>query len=342
MIYTSGTTGRPKGALLSHRALTSNLAAVASLWGWTRRDRLLLTLPCFHLHGLALGCAATAVVGSSVVLRDGFEAAEVPRDLAATRSTMFFGVPTMYVRLCDLPQAATAGVDLSSMRLWASGSAPLSPAVHERFAARFGGRIVERFGMSEGGFMLSTRPGAERPGSVGWPVPGVECRIALAAGEPVGELQVRGANLFSGYWRDPEATAAAFADGWFRTGDLATNDPDGAVRIVGRLSTDIVKSRGFKISAVEIEQRLAEHPAVAEAAVIGVPDEVQGQRLVAYVIPAEGAAPDAAELQAFLRRSLAAYKIPAEVCLVRDVPRTGPGKVNKRRLAEEYRGAAAR
>jgi malonyl-CoA/methylmalonyl-CoA synthetase len=336
LVYTSGTTGRPKGALLAHRALTANMRALASLWGWTSADRLLLTLPCFHLHGLGLGCAAAVVVGSSVVLRDGFDAADVPSDLEASAATMFFGVPTMYVRLCDLPVQATTGIDLARMRLWVSGSAPLSPAVHERFAARFGARIVERYGMSEGGFMLSTRPGFERPGRVGWPVPGVECRIASEDGAAAGELRVRGSSLFLGYWRDTAATAASYLDGWFRTGDVANLDAEGVFSIVGRLSTDIVKSRGFKIGAVEIEQRLMAHAAVAEAAVIGVPDEDQGQRLVAFVIPAQGLSPNAGELDAFLRQSLAAYKIPGEFRIVADVPRVGPGKVNKRRLLEDY------
>ncbi len=376
LVYTSGTTGRPKGALLAHAALVANLRAVADIWRWSVNDRLLLTLPCFHLHGLALGCLATAVVGSSLVLRDAFRAPEVVRDLEEEAATLFFGVPTMYARLVDLPSHVTAGRDLSGVRLWVSGSAPLSPALATRFRERFGAAVVERFGMSEAGFVLSTRPGAERPGSVGWPVPGVECRIAepeapvgdaerggaeqwgteepaswAATGRPqivdcrpgeIGELLLRGDSLFLGYWRDPVATRRVLVDGWLRTGDLAVCDADGAVRIVGRISTDVLKCRGFKVAAVEIEQCLAEHPDVVEAAVVGIADEHLGQSIVAFVIRRPGAACTADDLEAFLRASLAGYKIPQRFEFRDDLPRIGPGKVAKRALIEEAGYSAAR
>jgi acyl-CoA synthetase (AMP-forming)/AMP-acid ligase II len=346
LVYTSGTTGRPKGALLSHRALLENLRAMAGIWGWTAADRLLLTLPCFHLHGLGLGCLAAFVVGSQILLRPRFDAPEVAAELARGRATMFFGVPTMYARLVALPPEAISGADLSRVRLFVSGSAPLATSLASRFRERFGHPVVERFGMTEGGFMLSTRPGAERPGSVGWPVPGVECRVmdaetsSDAADGVTGELLVRGSNLFSGYWRDPEATRRAFTGDWFRTGDLAVKDADGSFRIVGRISTDIIKSRGYKIGAVEIEEQLSQHPAVAEAAVVGVPDADQGERVVAFVIASPGAALTPEELVAFLRPRVAPHKVPGAVVVVDELPRAGPGKVNKRALIEAARGGA--
>ena len=364
LIYTSGTTGRPKGVLLSHRALIENLRAIAGLWGWMESDRLLLTLPSHHLHGLVLGCLAPFVIGSSVVLRDGFHPRRVPRDLESSRATMFFGVPTMYARLAALDEGDLAGADLSRVRLWVSGSAPLSAPLAARFEERFGRRIVERFGMSEGGFMISTRPGAERPGSVGWPVPGVECRIVepdeldravklseagttplrstggSAPGEltelpagAVGELVVRGTSLFSGYWKDSAATRRAFSDGWFRSGDLAMKDEEGAIRIVGRLSTDVIKSRGYKIGAVEIEQCLANHPEIVEAAVVGVPDPDQGERVVAAVIAAPPGRLTDTQVIEFLRPRVARHKLPSQVVFLDELPRVGPGKVNKRALA---------
>jgi acyl-CoA synthetase (AMP-forming)/AMP-acid ligase II len=344
LVYTSGTTGRPKGVMLSHRALLTNLTTVAQTWQWTESDRLLLSLPCFHLHGLGLGILASFIVGSSIALRRRFIAEEILADLERCEATMFFGVPTMYNRLVSLPDGVIARSDLSRMRLWVSGSAPLSAATFESFRRRFGTELLERFGMTECGFALSGRYDApRRPGVVGFPLPGIEVRIvdpdSAAAGRLIdvadgssGELIVRGANLFSGYWKRPQETARALLDGYLLTGDLAVREADGMIRIVGRSSVDIIKSRGFKIGAVEIEDCLQRHPLVQEVAVVGVPDTDQGERVVAAVTLMPGATIDPNELQTYARQHLAPHKVPSRIVLLDEIPRTGPGKFKKREL----------
>src|SRR5579862_254732 len=256
IIYTSGTTGRPKGAVLSHRALLGNLTTVARAWQWSAQDRLLLTLPCFHLHGLGLGILTSLLVGSSVALRRRFVAEETVADLARSQATMFFGVPTMYNRLVTLADEALHGHDLRRMRLWVSGSAPLSAATFERFRERFGFALMDRYGMTECGFVLSTPYDAtRRPGVVGTALSGIEVRLidpdqadagvmADVAVGVQGEVAIKGPNLFSGYWRRPDDTRRALLDGYLRSGDLASREPDGQIRIVGRSSVDIIKTRG--------------------------------------------------------------------------------------------------
>ena len=343
IVYTSGTTGRPKGAILSHRALLSNLSTVASAWEWCRQDRLLLTLPCSHLHGLGLGLLASFIVGSSLVLRPRFVSEEALGDLERHRVTMFFGVPTMYNRLVHLSPVVIAAADLRRMRVWVSGSAPLLAATSERFRELFGHSILERFGMSEGGFMIaSPLRGPRRPGVVGTPLPGVEIRLvdedAADRGEIVdavrgtaGEVLIRGANLFSGYWQDPEATRAAFLDGYFRSGDLAVCEPDGMLRIVGRKSIDIIKTRGYKVSAVEIENRLQACSGVREVAVIGVPHADWGEAIIAVVVPSSSTHDEQALLEQ-ARQDLAPYKVPSRIVFVDDIPKIGPGKFRKKDL----------
>jgi malonyl-CoA/methylmalonyl-CoA synthetase len=333
--------------VLSERALFSNLSTVAEAWQWTESDRLLLTLPCFHLHGLGLGVLGSLLVGSSIVLRDRFRAEEVFRDIRTHRCTMFFGVPTMYNRLVTLPEEVSDPADLRSMRLWVSGSAPLTGATFERFRQRFHYEILERFGMSEGGFMLGTSfEGVRRPGVVGKPFRGVEARVIdpdeadrgrlreLPDGE-AGELVIRGPNLFSGYWKRPEDSETAFVEDFFRSGDLAVRESDGMIRIVGRRSVDIIKSGGFKIGAVEIENCLQSHPAVAEVAVVGVPDADLGERVVAVVTAVSGTDVAPAELIEHARQHLAPHKIPRQVVFRAEIPRSGPGKFKKKELIRE-------
>jgi malonyl-CoA/methylmalonyl-CoA synthetase len=344
IVYTSGTTDRPKGAILSHRALLSNLTTVARAWRWTADDRLLLTLPCFHLHGLGLGVIGSFLAGSSVVLRRRFVAEEVCADLEEYRATMFFGVPTMYNRLLALPDRLSSERDLRHMRLWVSGSAPLPIATFERFRQRFGLEILERFGMTECGFPLATLyDGPRRAGTVGMPLPGISVRVidpeAADAGHVIdvgdgieGELAISGLNLFSGYWNRPEETRRALVDGYLRSGDVAVREADGTFRILGRMSVDIIKTRGFKVSAVEIENCLQHHPQVQEVAVVGLPDADQGERVVAAITPAAGATLSAEDIRAFAREHLAPHKVPSRVVFVGEIPRAGPGKFKKKEL----------
>ena len=344
IVYTSGTTGRPKGAVLSHAALLSNLLTVARAWQWTENDRLLLTLPCFHLHGLGLGILTSCLVGSSVALRRRFNADDVLADLERSQATMFFGVPTMYNRIVALPEDATRTVDLHRMRLWVSGSAPLSAATFERFRDRFGVALMDRYGMTECGFVLSTPyDEARRPGVVGRPLPGIAVRLidpeAADAGRMAdvpngeqGEIAIQGPNLFSGYWQRPDDTRRVFLDGYLRSGDIAVREADGQFRIVGRSSVDIIKTRGFKVGAVEIEDCVQRHPAVQEVAVVGVPDADQGERVVAAVILKPGVTLSAEALRDFARQHLAPHKVPSRIVFVDEIPRIGPGKFKKKEL----------
>ncbi len=344
IVYTSGTTGRPKGAVLSHRALLSNLTTVAEAWRWTERDRLLLTLPCFHLHGLGLGLLTSFLIGSSVVLQRRFVAEEIFGALERWQATMFFGVPTMYNRLVALPESAASAHDLSRMRLWVSGSAPLMPSTFERFLQRHHVALMDRYGMTECGFVVATPyDGPRSPGVVGRPLPGISVRIvdpaAADAGEIVdvpdgtgGEIAIRGSSLFSGYWNRPEETRRVMLAGYLRSGDIGVREPDGRFRIVGRSSVDIIKSRGFKIGAGEIEDCLQRHPGVQEVAVVGLPDADQGERVVAAVTPAADAAVTVEDLVAFARQHLAHHKVPSQVVFVAEIPRTGPGKFKKKEL----------
>lgn len=344
IVYTSGTTGHPKGAVLSHRALLANLLTVATAWQWTDRDRLLLTLPCFHLHGLGLGILTTLLVGASVALRPRFILDEVLDDIERTRATMFFGVPTIYNRLVTLPPEIVRGHDLSRMRLWVSGSAPLHAATYERFEDLFGYALMDRYGMTECGFALSTPYDEPRRASVvGRALPGVDVRLVdseqadrgvlvdVAQGKQ-GEILIKGDNLFSGYWRRPEAAAAAMIEGYLRSGDLAVREADGQVRIVGRSSVDIIKTRGFKVGAVEIENCLQQHPDIEEVAVVGIPDADQGERVVAAVVQRQDAKVTATDLTSFSRQHLAPHKVPAQIVFLSEIPKTGPGKFKKKAL----------
>lgn len=345
--YTSGTTGRSKGAMLQHRQLLANVRAVTEAWRWTDADRLLLTLPLFHTHGLMVGLHGTLFTGASVDLRRRFVASEALSALHDDASlTLFFGVPTMYGRL--LEESRRTGVTPHPLRLWVSGSAPLSPQLCLDIEARFGARILERYGMTET-IMNTTQPydGERRPGTVGMPFPGQEARVVdvrsrqpLPLGE-TGEIEVRGPHVFTGYWRRPDATAEAFdADGWFRTGDLGEWDPDGFLRITGR-ARELIISGGFNIYPREVEEVLTAHPAVAEAAVLGLPDPDFGEQVVAVIVPHPGAPTDAQALVDWCRERLAAFKKPRRVVFTDALPRNALGKVQKHILKERLAGAQA-
>lgn len=346
VVYTSGTTGPPKGALIPRRALAVTLDALADAWQWTGQDVLVHGLPLFHVHGLVLGTLGPLRRGGSVRHLGRFSADGVSRELGAG-ATMLFGVPTMYHRIAEaLPTDPELAKALAGARLLVSGSAALPVHDHERIAAATGRRVIERYGMTETLMNTSVRADGEpRPGTVGVPLPGVELRlveedgspIASYDGETVGEIQVRGPNLFTGYLNRPDATAAAFTDdGWFRTGDMAVRESDGYVRIVGRKATDLIKSGGYKIGAGEIENALLEHPGVREAAVTGEPDEDLGERIVAWVVPADPDAPPGSdELADHVARRLAPHKRPRVVRHLVALPRNDMGKIMKRALGDQ-------
>lgn len=344
IVYTSGTTGPPKGAVLPRRAVAATLDALEDAWQWTGDDVLVHALPLFHVHGLILGVLGPLRRGGSVRHLGRFSTEGVARELESG-GTMLFGVPTMYHRIAEALDgpAASGGLAkaLAGARLLVSGSAALPVHDHERIAAATGRRVIERYGMTETLMNTGVRADGEaRPGTVGAPLRGVELRLveedgsALADPAAIGEIQVRGPNLFTGYLNRPEATAAALtADGWFRTGDMATLDPDGYVRIVGRKATDLIKSGGYKIGAGEIENALLDHPGVREAAVTGEPDPDLGERIVAWVVPADPASPPPAdELADHVAAQLSPHKRPRTVRYLDALPRNDLGKIMKRSL----------
>lgn len=344
VVYTSGTTGPPKGAVLSRRAVATTLDALEDAWRWDADDVLVHALPLFHVHGLILGVLGPLRRGGEVRHLGRFSPEGVARELGAG-GTMLFGVPTMYHRIAESldgdPELVKA---LAGARLLVSGSAALPLPDHERIAAATGRRVIERYGMTETLMNTSVRADAEpRPGSVGVPLRGVELRLVEEDGteitalddETIGEIQVRGANLFTEYLGRPDATAAAFDGDWFRTGDMAVRSADGSVRIVGRRATDLIKSGGYKIGAGEIENVLLDHPAVREAAVTGEPDADLGERIVAWVVAADPAAPPSAdELTGHVAAQLSPHKRPREVRFLDVLPRNDMGKIMKRALGD--------
>ncbi|MFH0518962.1 acyl-CoA synthetase [Streptomyces sp. M41] len=346
IVYTSGTTGPPKGAVIPRRAVAHTLDALADAWQWTGDDVLVHGLPLFHVHGLVLGILGPLRRGGSVRHLGRFGTQGVARELNGG-ATMLFGVPTMYHRIAEaLPGEPELAKALGRARLLVSGSAALPVHDHERITAATGQRVVERYGMTETLMNTSVRADGEpRAGTVGVPLPGVELRLVeedgtpLASydGESVGEIQVRGPNLFTEYLNRPDATGAAFTeDGWFRTGDMAVRDPDGYVRIVGRKATDLIKSGGYKIGAGEIENALLEHPGVREAAVTGEPDADLGERIVAWVVAEDPQAPPTErELADHVARRLAPHKRPRTVHYLASLPRNDMGKIMKRALSHD-------
>ncbi|WP_116205334.1 acyl-CoA synthetase [Amycolatopsis circi] len=331
IVYTSGTTGAPKGVVLSRSAIAACLDALSEAWGWTAEDTLVHGLPLFHVHGLVLGVLGALRVGSPLT----HTVRPKPAAYAEARGSLYFGVPTVWSRVCAEPSAARA---LGSARLLVSGSAPLPKPVFEKLAGLTGAAPVERYGMSETLITLSTRyDGERRPGWVGTALSTVQTRLCDDRGQPVphdgeslGHLQVTGPTLFDGYLGLPGKTAESFTeDGWFRTGDIAVADPGGFHRIVGRESVDLIKSGGYRIGAGEVEQALLAHPSVREAAVVGVPDDDLGQRIVAYVV---GDGLDGAVVTDFVAGTLSVHKRPREVRVLESLPRNAMGKVQKNLL----------
>ena len=334
IIYTSGTTGVSKGAVLSHNNFAANAVNLLACWQITAADRFLLALPLFHIHGLGNGLHCWLMSGCRMRLLERFERETAAAEFLDFRPTLFFGVPTIYVRLLEIAESDAREIG-RGMRLFVSGSAPLPAHVLGEFRVRFGHTILERYGMSET-FMNIGNPyiGERRAGSVGLPFPGVSVWLLNDALEQVkdgetGELFVKGPNVFSGYWRREDATRAALVDGWFRTGDLATRSPDGYYTLCGR-RTDLIISGGFNIYPREIEEFLQEQPEVAEAAVVGRPDPVRGEVPVAYIVTR--APVDGESLAGRCREKLASFKTPRAFVTVERLPRNAMGKIQKHLL----------
>lgn len=334
LVYTSGTTGTPKGAILTHGNFAVNGQNLIGVWGITDADRLLLALPLFHVHALGNGLHTWLQAGCHMRLLERFEYEKAPGEFLDYRPTLFFGVPTIYVRLLETPPEIAADIG-GEMRLFVSGSAPLPAHVLGEFESLFGHRILERYGMTETLMNISNPyDGERRAGSVGFPLPGVEARIVDAGGEDVddgetGEIWLRGPNVFAGYWGREDATSAAFTDGWFRTGDMAARSEDGYYTLSGRQS-DLIISGGFNVYPREIEEFLLEQPSVSEAAVVGEPHPTRGEVPVAYVV-ANGEI-DTDALGELCTVSLATFKRPRRFEVVDQLPRNALGKVQKHRL----------
>ncbi len=338
IVYTSGTTGRSKGAVLTHNNFASNTVNLLTCWRVTEADRYLAVLPLFHVHGLGNGVHAWLVSGCRMRLAERFDINRALAWFEVFQPTLFFGVPTVYVRLLELPDEQARRIG-AGMRLFVSGSAPLPAHVLEAFRAKFGHTILERYGMSETLMNISNPyEGERRAGSVGFPFPGVSVKLLNAAMQPaaegeVGEVWVRGPNVCAGYWRRPDATAEAFVDGadgrWFRTGDLAERAADGYITLRGR-RTELIISGGFNIYPREIEEVLLEQPGVCEAVVCGVPDKRRGELPVAYIVADETF--DEAAVAEACRQALASFKVPRAFVRVESLPRTALGKVQKHLL----------
>lgn len=342
ILYTSGTTGRSKGAMLSHGNLLSNARVLKEYWGWTKGDVLIHALPIFHVHGLFVASHGALLNGSKMIWFSRFD----PRATIArmAEATVFMGVPTLYVRMLAEPALTQAAA--SHMRLFVSGSAPLLIETFTDWQQRTGHTILERYGMSET-VMLTSNPyrpeSARRGGTVGFPLPGVGVRVqtdqgqALPAGE-IGGIEVKGPNVFQGYWRMPEKTKEEFtADGWFKTGDVGKVDADGYVTIVGR-SKDLIISGGYNVYPAEIEGYINDMAGVAESAVVGVPHPDFGEAVVAVVVPKPGAAVEGGAIVAALKSKIANFKVPKQVFVQAELPRNTMGKVQKNLLRDAHKG----
>ena len=328
LVFTSGTTGRPKGVMLSHANLLSSAEALRIAWRWTPADRLVLSLPLFHMHGLGVGVHGTLLAGASAVIVPRFSVDEVLNAVAHDQATLVFGVPTMWVRILESSRVG----ELAGLRLCVSGSAPLAADVWQGLADRGGQQILERYGMTETVMNVSNPyEGERRPGSVGLPLPGVNVRLHDITTDGVGEIVLTGPNVFTGYWERPESNADAFtADGWFRTGDLGSFDPDGYLRIVGRCK-DLIITGGFNVYPRDIEDVLREHIGVADVAVAGEPSPEWGETVVAYVVRTDSAV-DAETLLGHAASRLAGYQRPRRIVFLPELPRNAMGKVVKNLL----------
>jgi len=340
IIYTSGTTGTSKGAVLSHNNFIANAINLNICWKITEADRLLLGLPLFHVHGLANGMHCAFVAGATTRLLPRFEHQKIKDECADFKPTVFYGVPTVYVRLLEKTEEEALIIS-STMRLFVSGSAPLPPQVLDAFREKYGHTILERYGMTET-LMNISNPyvGERRAGTVGFPLPGTSVKIITPEGKEAGvdedgEIHIKGPNVFSQYWNRPDATASSFENGYFKTGDMAVVSEDGYFTLRGRKS-ELIISGGFNIYPREIEEFLMEQDEIKEAAVIGVPDKVRGELPVAFVVL--NGEWDEKVLVDKCKKALASFKVPRKFIPIDVLPRTALGKVQKHVLAKEYSG----
>jgi malonyl-CoA/methylmalonyl-CoA synthetase len=341
ILYTSGTTNKPKGVVTTHACIQAQIESLVEAWCWESGDRIPLFLPLHHIHGIinVLSCALWS--GGQIEAYPRFEMDVILGRVAEDAYTVFMAVPTIYVKMIQ----ALEGMERESrerivagfgrMRLMISGSAALPATIHQRWTELTGQRLLERYGMTEIGMGLSNPyEGERRPGAVGKPLPGVKIRLLAESGESnpgdgiAGEIQVCGENVFQEYWNRPEATENAFVDGWFRTGDIAVVE-EGYFRIMGRSSVDIIKSGGYKLSALEIEATLLDHPAIDQVAVVGINDETWGEIVAAAVVLKAGEAIDLDSLRAWSKDRVSAYKVPRQLIVVDELARNAMGKVTK-------------
>jgi malonyl-CoA/methylmalonyl-CoA synthetase len=353
IFYTSGTTSRPKGVVATHANITAQIDSLADAWEWSATDRILLCLPLHHVHGIINVVCCALWSGATCHMLPRFDANAVWDCIAGGELTIFMAVPTVYAKLIAAWDAASAercaemSAASSRLRLMVSGSAALPVSTLQRWKEISGHVLLERYGMTEIGMALSNPLRGERvPGSVGTPLPDVEVRLVESNGKPVlpgtpGEIEVRGPGVFAEYWGKPGATREAFRDGWFRTGDTAVVET-GIYRILGRTSIDILKTGGHKVSALEIEEALRQHPAVAECAIVGIPDPEWGERVAAAVVLRNGHALDLHSLRTWARELLAVHKLPSRLLMLDALPRNAMGKVMKPALTELFQTSLTR
>jgi len=352
ILYTSGTTSRPKGVVTTHANITAQIMSLVEAWEWSAEDRIVLCLPLHHVHGIINVVSCALWSGATCEMLSRFDANAVWDRIASGGMTLFMAVPTIYVKLiaawdnASPERRAALTQACSKMRLMVSGSAALPVSTLERWKEISGHTLLERYGMTEIGMALSNPLRGQRvPGSVGKPLPSVEVQLVGENGEPVapgtpGEIEVRGPSVFAEYWGKPGATRNAFREGWFRTGDTAVIE-NGVYRILGRTNLDILKTGGHKVSALEIEEALREHPAVAECAVVGIPDPEWGERVAAAVVLKGGDGLDLQSFRAWAKDFLAPHKVPSRLLVLDALPRNAMGKTMKPAIATLFQTADA-
>jgi malonyl-CoA/methylmalonyl-CoA synthetase len=341
ILYTSGTTSKPKGVVSTHANIQAQITTLVEAWRWQSEDSIPLFLPLHHVHGIVNVLACALWSGAKVDCFGSFDAQAILERVADKEYSLFMGVPTIYVKLIRILEAADEGDrtrytdGFAHMRLMVSGSAALPASVHEQWTDLTGQKLLERYGMTEIGMAISNPlQGERRPGAVGVALPGVTVRLVSEAGESIeaenepGEIQVHGPAVFSEYWHKPDVTEASFVEGWFRTGDMAVLE-DGYYRIMGRLSVDIIKSGGYKLSALEIEADLLMHPAILECAVVGVPDDTWGEAVAVAIVTRDGEHIELPALKEWATERMSKYKIPKSLLLLEDLPKNAMGKVTK-------------